>query len=158
VLRAADVGPRDRVALAYSFGPYIQFWASYEGGQDIGAMVIALGGMDSMQRLATLRQYEATALLCTPTGRRDPALRVRRAGPRGPRGPPRRARRHRARAHQVSRRYRTGDIVECHAGPCPTAHPGGWLPQGILGRSDDMVVIRGMNVFPSAVEQKLDGS
>ena len=30
VFRAAGVGPDDRVALAYSFGPYIQFWASYE--------------------------------------------------------------------------------------------------------------------------------
>ena len=36
--------------------------------------------------------------------------------------------------------------------PCPAGHPGMWLPQGILGRVDDMVVIRGMNVFPSAIE------
>jgi phenylacetate-CoA ligase len=67
VLRAAGIGPGDRVALAYSFGPYIQFWASYEGAQDVGAMVIALGGMDSLQRLVTMRDYGATTLLCTPT-------------------------------------------------------------------------------------------
>src|SRR3954447_6723932 len=67
VFRAAGVGPEDRVALAYSFGPYIQFWASYEGAQDVGAMVIALGGMDSLQRLQTIRDYRATTLLCTPT-------------------------------------------------------------------------------------------
>ena len=67
VFRAAGVGPDDRVALAYSFGPYIQFWASYEGAQDVGAMVIALGGMDSLQRLQTIRDYRATTLLCTPT-------------------------------------------------------------------------------------------
>ena len=67
VLRAAGVGPGDRVALAYSFGPYIQFWASYEGAQDVGAMVIAMGGMDSLQRLQTMREYGATTLLCTPT-------------------------------------------------------------------------------------------
>jgi phenylacetate-CoA ligase len=30
-----------------------------------------------------------------------------------------------------------------------------WLPNGIVGRTDDMVVIRGMNVFPSAIEQTL---
>ena len=30
-----------------------------------------------------------------------------------------------------------------------------WLPHGILGRVDDMVVIRGMNVFPSAIEDVL---
>jgi phenylacetate-CoA ligase len=52
-------------------------------------------------------------------------------------------------------RYRTGDIVERRPEPCAAGHPGRWLPQGILGRSDDMVVIRGMNVFPSAIEQIL---
>src|SRR3954447_21690808 len=52
-------------------------------------------------------------------------------------------------------RYRTGDVVEAHPADCGAGHPGRWLPQGILGRSDDMVVIRGMNVFPSAIEQIL---
>ena len=53
-------------------------------------------------------------------------------------------------------RYRTGDIVEsASASAAPPATPGCWLPGGILGRSDDMVVIRGMNVFPSAIEQIL---
>jgi phenylacetate-CoA ligase len=52
-------------------------------------------------------------------------------------------------------RYRTGDVVERNAEPCGSGHPGRWLPQGILGRSDDMVVIRGMNVFPSSIEQIL---
>jgi phenylacetate-CoA ligase len=52
-------------------------------------------------------------------------------------------------------RYRTGDVVESHSGTCPAGHPGRWLRGGILGRTDDMVVIRGMNVFPSAIEQVL---
>jgi phenylacetate-CoA ligase len=52
-------------------------------------------------------------------------------------------------------RYGTGDIVQVEPGGCPAGHPGKWLPGGILGRSDDMVVIRGMNVFPSAIEQIL---
>jgi len=52
-------------------------------------------------------------------------------------------------------RYRTGDVVEAHGQACPAGHEGSWLPQGILGRTDDMVVIRGMNVFPSAIEQIL---
>ena len=64
---AAGIGPGDRVALAYSFGPYVQFWASYEGAQEAGALVIPLGGMDSVQRLETMREYGATALLCTPS-------------------------------------------------------------------------------------------
>ena len=31
VFRSAGVGATDVVALAHSFGPYVQFWASYEG-------------------------------------------------------------------------------------------------------------------------------
>ena len=52
-------------------------------------------------------------------------------------------------------RYRTGDVVQSSAGRCPAGHAGLWLPEGILGRADDMVVIRGMNVFPSAIERVL---
>jgi phenylacetate-CoA ligase len=52
-------------------------------------------------------------------------------------------------------RYRTGDMGAREAGGCPAGHAGGGLPRGILGRTDDMVVIRGMNVFPSAIEQLL---
>ena len=51
-------------------------------------------------------------------------------------------------------RYRTGDIVEV-GGTCPAGHEDVWLPNGIVGRTDDMVVIRGMNVFPSAIEETL---
>jgi phenylacetate-CoA ligase len=36
---------------------------------------------------------------------------------------------------------------------CPAGHRDRWLPGGILGRTDDMVVIRGMNVYPSAIEE-----
>ena len=53
--------------MAYSFGPYVQFWASYSGVEHVGAMAIAMGGMDSVQRLRTISEYSATALLCTPS-------------------------------------------------------------------------------------------
>jgi phenylacetate-CoA ligase len=63
-------------------------------------------------------------------------------------------------------RYRTGDLVKCRRqnGPfgrakCRTETPpcacGTFelaLEGGILGRTDDMVVVRGVNVYPSAVE------
>ncbi|WP_146513008.1 phenylacetate--CoA ligase family protein [Rubripirellula amarantea] len=48
-------------------------------------------------------------------------------------------------------RYRTGDIVRPfrqHGHSIPYL----WLDGGVLGRADDMVVIRGVNVFPSSVE------
>jgi len=50
-------------------------------------------------------------------------------------------------------RYRTGDVVVATAERCPAGHGERWLPGGIVGRTDDMVVIRGMNVYPSAVEE-----
>ncbi len=44
-------------------------------------------------------------------------------------------------------RYRTGDLVRTH--PADPA----LLPGGILGRIDDMVTIRGVNVYPGAIDQ-----
>ena len=50
---------------------------------EVGAMVIALGGMDSVQRLETIREYGATTLVCTPSYARPPREGRRRAGARG---------------------------------------------------------------------------
>ena len=50
-------------------------------------------------------------------------------------------------------RYRTGDVVVNSADRCPADHADRWLPGGIVGRTDDMVVIRGMNVHPSSIEE-----
>jgi phenylacetate-CoA ligase len=54
-------------------------------------------------------------------------------------------------------RYRTGDLVEkayfTPAGGAPILY----LEGGILGRVDEMVVIRGVNVYPTAVEKIIRG-
>jgi phenylacetate-CoA ligase len=51
-------------------------------------------------------------------------------------------------------RYRTGDIVRCALqSPCECGSAEMALEGGILGRVDDMVVVRGVNLYPSAVEQ-----
>jgi phenylacetate-CoA ligase len=53
-------------------------------------------------------------------------------------------------------RYRTGDLVErgadsqCECGTLDLA-----LEGGILARTDDMVIIRGVNLYPSAIEDVL---
>ncbi len=55
-------------------------------------------------------------------------------------------------------RYRTGDLVRAAlAEVCVCGRHEVALEGGILGRSDDMVVVRGVNVFPSAVEDVLRG-
>jgi phenylacetate-CoA ligase len=55
-------------------------------------------------------------------------------------------------------RYRTGDLVKLaphHSSnqPCACGRFETALEGGILGRSDDMVVVRGVNVYPTAIEQ-----
>jgi phenylacetate-CoA ligase len=230
VFAAAGIGSSDLVALAYSFGPYLQFWASYEGAGAVCANRIALGGMDSVQRLETIGEYAPTALTCTPTyavrlahvaaqngllealapvekiictgepGASLPAVRgqieelwqarcydhagLSEVGAFGypcPEAggvhineeefiaeivdpssdePVREGESGELILTALGRtgfpaiRYRTGDVVSWQE-RCPAGHPGRWLPEGIVGRTDDMVVIRGMNVFPSAIEQVL---
>ncbi len=48
-------------------------------------------------------------------------------------------------------RYRTGDLVSAVASPDPT-NRFLFLDGGVVGRADDMVVVRGINIFPSSIE------
>ncbi|WP_168566526.1 phenylacetate--CoA ligase family protein [Crateriforma spongiae] len=48
-------------------------------------------------------------------------------------------------------RYRTGDLVrgiQNHDQACPFL----WLDGGVLGRADDMLIVRGVNIFPSSID------
>jgi phenylacetate-CoA ligase len=49
-------------------------------------------------------------------------------------------------------RYRTGDLVMRRRGTCGCGRTLAWLDGGILARADDMVAVRGVNVFPGAIE------
>jgi phenylacetate-CoA ligase len=232
MLRTAGVDSSDRVGLAYSFGPHVQFWAAIEGLQEVGAMAVPLGGMTSVQRLQTVADVGATAVWCTPTyalrlaevaveqrldtalesvqrvictgepGASLPAVRSRieegfgascvdhagltEAGPFGypcleggglhvdegefvceildlDLQPTPAGQRGELVLTPLGRtgfpvlRYRTGDVVVNADEPCPAGHEDRWLPGGIVGRTDDMVVIRGMNVYPSAIEEAVRG-
>ena len=53
-------------------------------------------------------------------------------------------------------RYRTGDLVRARQqGICACGRRELALEGGILGRSDDMVIVRGVNVFPGMIEDIL---
>ena len=49
-------------------------------------------------------------------------------------------------------RYRTGDLVRAHRGLDDGGFPVFDLVGGILGRADDMIVVRGVNLYPLAVD------
>jgi phenylacetate-coenzyme A ligase PaaK-like adenylate-forming protein len=51
-------------------------------------------------------------------------------------------------------RYRTGDIAALRRGPCPCGRTLVKMSK-VTGRRDDMLVIRGVNVYPSEVERVL---
>jgi phenylacetate-CoA ligase len=228
VYRGAGVGPGDRVFFAFSFGPFIGFWAAYEGTRKIGAMTIPGGGMQTDQRLQSMLDNDVTVLCCTPTY----ALRMAElaeqmgidlagssihatvhAGEPGASVPGVRARIEQAfgaqchdhtgmtelgatgftcqeqngvhmiesefvfevidpltlepvpeggqgelvatnlgRAGMPLIRYRTGDLARLDPTLCGCGRTFARLAGGILGRADDMVVVRGVNIFPSAIE------
>jgi phenylacetate-CoA ligase len=51
-------------------------------------------------------------------------------------------------------RYRTGDVATFTTEPCPCGRTHGRMSR-VKGRTDDMLVIRGVNVFPSEIERVL---
>ncbi len=230
VYRSAGVTDRDRLFLAFSFGPFIGFWAAHAAGLRLGAMGIPGGGLDSKARLRMLADTQATVLLSTPTyalrlaevareeGIDLAALKVHatiHAGEPGASIPAVRDRIQTAwgatcfdhsgatevgaygytcaaqtglhiiesefiveildprtnqpvapgtqgelvitnlgRAGWPVIRYRTGDLVLVSAGglACDCGRTFQLLPGGLIGRADDLMVLRGINIYPSSIE------
>ena len=229
VLTAAGVTAADRLFLAFSFGPFIGFWATVEGARKIGAMVIPGGGADSLQRLHMMRELGATVVCCTPTYalrlagiaheeqfdmRSIPVRTLIHAGEPGANVAGTKSRIEKewsakcfdhAGASEVGAhsfecevqpggvhliesefiaevldahtgkevpsgeigelvitnlgragfpviRYRTGDLVRPNWSPCACGRTFLRFDGGLLGRTDDMVTIRGVNVYPTAIE------
>lgn len=228
VYRGAGIGPGDRVFFAFSFGPFIGFWAAYEGARRVGALAIPGGGLTSEQRLSTMFDNGATTLCCTPTyalrlievareigiDLAGSAIRATvHAGEPGASIPATRSKiedaygakcydhtgltevggtgftcQHQTGIHLTESefifevldpngdrpvepgeqgeivvtnlgrlgtpviRYRTGDLARVTTDPCSCGRTFARMLGGILGRADDMVTVRGVNVFPSSIE------
>jgi len=229
VLSGAGLTDDDRIFEAFSFGPFIGFWAAVDGARQIGSMMVPGGGRNSQQRLELMRDTGVTALCCTPTyalrlaevaresgfdmsqipvratihagepGANIPSTKKRiqeawnakcydHAGasevgahsfecetqpggthviesefivevidPRtGENMPP--GKRGELVITNLGRwgfpviRYRTGDLVYLDVNKCECGRTFARFMGGIVGRADDMVIVRGVNVFPSAVE------
>ena len=219
----------DRLCFPFSFGPFLGFWAGFEGALRQGNMCLAAGGMSSEARLKLILENEVTLVGCTPTYalrlaevaaeqridlRTSSVRAILVAGEPGGAIPSVRSRIEAAWGARVFDhwgmteigplasecaddpgnltvleteciaeiidpatsqpvaagtpgelvitnlgrhgspvlRYRTGDLVEAD----PDAHASGRtllrLRGGILGRTDDMLIVRGNNVFPSSIE------
>lgn len=227
VFAASGVGPSDRVFCAFSFGPFIGFWAAVEGARQLGALLIPAGGRSSLERLKLMKETQSTALCCTPSyalhllqvahendfsldelkihttihagepGANVPAVKRRiekgwsarccdhsGASEVGAYGFEARERPDGLfvneaefiaevldeQGEQVESgakgelvltnlgrwgfpviRYRTGDIAR-YAAPAEDARHLLYLEGGILGRADDMITVRGVNVYPSAID------
>ncbi len=228
VYTGAGVRHGDRVFFAFSFGPFIGFWAAYEGARVVGALAIPGGGMQTDQRVQAIQDSGATVLCSTPTyalrlaevaqemgvdlaasavratihagepGASVPAVRRRieqawgaecfdhtgltEVGATGftcreqsgvhliesefifevvdpasgkQLGPGRRGElvvTNLGRPGMPLIRYRTGDLVEVDEEGCACGRTFARLAGGILGRTDEMLIVRGTNLFPSAIE------
>ena len=51
-------------------------------------------------------------------------------------------------------RYRMGDIMQVFTEPCECGWPG--LRLKLLGRTDDMLIVKGINIYPSAIKNILE--
>ncbi len=227
VYRAAGVTDEDRVYFAFSFGPFIGFWAAWEGARQIGALAISGGARNSQQRVENLLELGATVLCCTPSYalhlaevaremglageiQRSPVRAIIVAGEPGGSIPSTRNRIeslwgakvydhtgatevgahgftcvYQAGVHlnegefivevldpatdepadegelvitNLGRwgspiiRYRTGDHVRLNRERCACGRTFVRMEGGVIGRIDDMLIVRGVNVFPSAIE------
>ncbi len=225
VYRAAGVNDQDRIFFAFSFGPFIGFWAAFAGADRIGSMALTGGAQDSRQRLRSLVDLSATVLCCTPSYalhlaevaaadgidlRHSAISRIIVAGEPGGSIPATRARIESAwgaslfdhagatevgahsftcEAHSglhinegefiaevidpmtgaltddgelvltnLGRlgspviRYRTGDHVRLNRATCDCGRTFARLEGGIIGRIDQMLIVRGVNIYPSAIE------
>ncbi len=66
-LYAYGIRKRHMVMPAFSFGPWIGFWAGYYACQEIGCLLFASGGMRTEQRIDALLTYPIEVLGCTPS-------------------------------------------------------------------------------------------
>ena len=64
---------------------------------------------------------------------------------------------HLERNSQPMIRFWAGDLSRWVIDPCPCGRTYPRFPQGIYGRADDMFIVRGENVYPSAIENVIRG-
>jgi phenylacetate-CoA ligase len=54
-------------------------------------------------------------------------------------------------------RYRVKDLVTWTSAACPCGRTLGRMPEGVIGRVDDMITVRSANIYPSAIDAIVKG-
>jgi phenylacetate-CoA ligase len=67
IFRAAHVAPGERLMFPFSFGPFVGFWAAFEGAVALGNLCLPAGGLSTGSRLKMLVENEVDVVCCTPT-------------------------------------------------------------------------------------------
>lgn len=220
---------QDRFYFPFSFGPFLGFWAAFEGAARRGCLVLPGGGASTVARLRFLQENQATVLCSTPTyalrmlevareenvSLEKSAIRLlilagepganiastrqmieegwgarvidhwgmTEVGPMGvecienPGGfhfleeecivevlepasntPVKDGDEGElvittlGRVHSPVVRYRTGDRVRIDPQPCPCGRVWKRALGGVVGRTDDMLLVKGNNFYPSMIE------
>lgn len=66
-LKGSGVTSKDIIFFPFAFGPHVAYWGVWEGAYQIGALAIAGGGWDTLQRLKAIFENTVTVIACTPT-------------------------------------------------------------------------------------------
>jgi len=221
---------KDIVFFPFAFGPHVAYWGIWEGVYEIGALAIAGGGWNTLQRLKSIFDNQVTVVACTPTyairmaevakqngiDLKESSVRITfHAGEPGALIPSVRSKITEAwgakpfdypgmtevgnygihcatqdtsihvneaeflfelidavtgspmkgegigemvltnlgRTSSPSIRFRTGDLVNVKRSRCACGRTFVSLDGGIIGRVDGMICLKGMNIFPSQMEE-----
>ena len=67
IYEIVGITPNDRFFFPFSFGPFLGFWAAFEGAARRGCLVLPGGGASTIARLKFLQDNQGTILCSTPT-------------------------------------------------------------------------------------------
>jgi phenylacetate-CoA ligase len=66
-LTGPEITAKDIIFFPFAFGPHVAYWGIWEGVWEIGALAIAGGGWNTLQRLKSIFENQVTVVACTPT-------------------------------------------------------------------------------------------
>jgi len=155
ILWGAGIRPGDRILICSFFSLYLGSWGALAGGERLGATVFPFGAGAQGQTLQAVhwaRDLRPSAFYGTPSTQLcDPE--TFRPLPDGAEGTP--VYTHLERTSQPMIRLVSGDRARWVDEPCPCGRTYPRLPRGLDGRFDDMIIVRGENVYPGAIEDTL---